>query len=278
MTYIKKLLISGSTKDAEEFDQLPPEEAKKRLRILVDKMDSDSDGFVDKSEMNAWILKSFASLSKEESEERFEDNDEDGDGIISWDEYKRAEFDLDDDEDIKDVAGDPDKAEELSMMEEDHILFQAADKDSDGKLTKSEFLSFTHPEEDAEMIRPVLTLTLSAKDSNQDGKINFQEYIGERAKDQTKEWLVTEKERFDTDLDKNKDGFLDEAEIIAWVIPDNNEIATDEVNHLFAGADEDVDGLLSVKEIIDNHELFVGSEATDYGEHLHDPNRFDDEL
>ena len=84
--------------------------------------------------------------------------------------------------------------------------------------------------------------------------------------------------RFDSDLDKNKDGFLDEAEIIAWVIPDNNEIATDEVNHLFAGADEDVDGLLSVKEIIDNHELFVGSEATDYGEHLHDPDRFDDEL
>ena len=231
------MIISGSTKDAEEYDQLPPEEAKKRLRILVDKMDSDSDGFVDKSEMNAWILKSFASLSKEESEERFEDTDEDGDSIISWDEYKRAEFDLDDDEDfdIKNVAGDPDKAEELSMMEEDHILFQAADKDSDGKLTKSEFLSFTHPEEDAEMIRPVLSLTLKHKDSNQDGKINFQEFIGERAKDQTKEWLLTEKERFDSELDKNKDGFLNEVEIIAWAIPDNNEITTEEVNHLFAG-------------------------------------------
>ena len=41
------MIISGSTKDAEEYDQLPPEEAKKRLRILVDKMDSDSDGFPD---------------------------------------------------------------------------------------------------------------------------------------------------------------------------------------------------------------------------------------
>ena len=97
-------------------------------------------------------------------------------------------------------------------------------------------------------------------------------------KDQSKEWLVAEKERFDSDLDKNKDGVLDEEEIIAWVIPDNNDIATDEVNHLFAGADFDVDGVLSVKEILDNHELFVGSEATDYGEHLHDPHRFDDEL
>ena len=89
---------------------------------------------------------------------------------------------------------------------------------------------------------------------------------------------MAEKERFDSDLDKNKDGVLDEEEIISWVIPDNNDIATDEVNHLFAGADFDVDGVLSVKEILDNHELFVGSEATDYGEHLHDPHRFDDEL
>lgn len=164
------------------------------------------------------------------------------------------------------------------MLEEDKILFEAADKDNDGSLTKTEFLSFTHPEEDAEMIRPVLTLTLRAKDTNNDGKISFQEYIGERGKDQSKEWLMAEKERFDTDLDKSKDGFLDDAEIIAWVIPDNEEIATDEANHLFAGADEDVDGVLSIKEIIDNHELFVGSEATDYGEHLHDPHRFDDEL
>ena len=105
--------------------------------------------------------------------------------------------------------------------------------------------------------------------------LHFSTILG---KDQSKEWLVAEKERFDSDLDKNKDGVLDEEEIIAWVIPDNNDIATDEVNHLFAGADFDVDGVLSVKEILDNHELFVGSEATDYGEHLHDPHRFDDEL
>ena len=70
------------------------------------------------------------------------------------------------------------------------------------------------------------------------GNINFQEFIEERAKDQTKEWLLTEKERFDSELDKNKDGFLNEVEIIALAIPDNNEITTDEVNHLFAGADE----------------------------------------
>ena len=77
--------------------------------------------------------------------------------------------------------------------------------------------------------------------------------------------------RFDDDLDKDKDGSLNDAEIIAWAIPDNNEVATDEVNHLFAGADEDIDGLLAASEIIKNHDLFVGSEATDYGKHLNNP-------
>jgi hypothetical protein len=62
--------ILGSIKDAEEFDQLPPEEAKERLKILVGKMDINSDGYVDKTELHGWILKSFRSLSQEESEER----------------------------------------------------------------------------------------------------------------------------------------------------------------------------------------------------------------
>lgn len=62
--------ILGSTKDAEEFDHLSPSEAKARLRTLVKKMDTNKDGFVDRNELHAWILKSFKSLSLEESEER----------------------------------------------------------------------------------------------------------------------------------------------------------------------------------------------------------------
>lgn len=50
------------------------------------------------------------------------------------------------------------------------------------------------------------------------------------------------------------------------------------MDHLFAGADDDLDGILSLDEILDHHDLFVGSEATDYGEHLHNPDRFVDEL
>ena len=47
---------------------------------------------------------------------------------------------------------------------------------------------------------------------------------------------------------------------------------------MFAGADADMDDLLKFDEILKNHELFVGSEATDYGAHLENLAKFEDEL
>ena len=61
--------ILGSKKEAEEFDELDPEEAKKRLRVLAVKMDRNGDGVVDKTEMHQWIVRSLRMLSKEESDE-----------------------------------------------------------------------------------------------------------------------------------------------------------------------------------------------------------------
>jgi len=58
----------------------------------------------------------------------------------------------------------------------------------------------------------------------------------------------------------------------------NREIADEEVAHLFASSDDDHDGLLSFHEILEHHDVFVGSEATDYGDHLNNIHRFDDEL
>lgn len=50
----------GSVKEAEEFHQLSPAESKRRLEILVtSKIDTNKDGFVDKHELKAHILRSF---------------------------------------------------------------------------------------------------------------------------------------------------------------------------------------------------------------------------
>ena len=53
------LLFAGSNQDAEEYDNLSPEEAKKSLAVLFKKMDVNSDGSIDQREMHQWILGSF---------------------------------------------------------------------------------------------------------------------------------------------------------------------------------------------------------------------------
>lgn len=55
----------------------------------------------------------------------------------------------------------------------------------------------------------------------------------------------------------------------------DSDIADQEVEHLMENSDTNKDGVLSIDEIVDHHEIFVGSEATDYGEHLH---KYKDEL
>lgn len=55
-------------------------------------------------------------------------------------------------------------------------------------------------------------------------------------------------------------------------------MATDEVDHLFAASDDDHDNRLSFDEVVEHYDVFVGSEVTDYGDYLHDIERFADEL
>jgi len=242
---------------------------------LLEKMDRNLDEQIERKELYAWILRSFKSLSAEDAEDRMEDCDENEDGFVTWEEYKAEEYDFGD-EDVD--PSDPETAEEWKLMEEDRFLFLAADSNGDGLLDKTEFLAFSHPEEDEGMKPHVLEQVLKARDKNGDSSIDFQEYLGSRGDGKNKEWLLTEKDRFDNELDKNGDNLLSREEILAWIIPSNEEIAEEEVNHLFAGADSDADGILSFDEVLDNHDLFVGSEATDYGDHLQNLDRFKDEL
>lgn len=271
--------ILGSVKEAEEFDTLTPEESKRRLALLVLKMDLNSDGYIDRHELKAWILRSFKSLLEEEAADRFEDIDQNNDEVITWEEYYADTYGMEnEDEDAEKMELDPNKEEERKLMADDREMFEAADSNKDGKLDMNEFVQFMSPEEFPQMFAVVLKQTLRSKDTNLDGKIDFQEYAAEHSRDHDKEWLITEKDRFDNDFDKNGDGYLNGNEILSWILPSNDEVAEDEVAHLFASADEDHDDRLSYEEIIDKYDIFVGSEATDYGDHLHNMHHFDDEL
>lgn len=58
-------------------------------------MDANGDGYVDKEELSAWVLKSFKNLAVEEGEDRLEEDDEDDNGLVSWEEYLKGSFDFD---------------------------------------------------------------------------------------------------------------------------------------------------------------------------------------
>lgn len=54
-----------------------------------------------------------------------------------------------------------------------------------------------------------------------------------------------------------------------WILPETDHMmALEESKHLIQSADENKDGKLSEEEIAQHHEVFVGSEATDYGRAL----------
>ena len=114
---------------------------------------------------------------------------------------------------------DEETLEELSTMEDDKILFKAADKNLDNKLSSEEFYTFTNP--NIGMMYPVLFTALAAKDQNKDGRISVQELISNCESSKSNDWKAYEKKRFNEDLEIDKNGFLTQSEILAWLMPEN---------------------------------------------------------
>ena len=142
-------------------------------------MDLNGDSEITPLELKQWILRSFKSLSEEESREKLNEVDLDKDSYVTWNEYKAETYGVDGD--IEDgIFSGKEHAEEKALMKNDKELFETADLNKNGKLDSQEFLAFTHPEEAPHMLEVILRQTLEEKDANKDGFIDFQEYIGDR--------------------------------------------------------------------------------------------------
>ena len=75
-------------------------------------------------------------------------------------------------------------------------------------------------------------------------------------------------------FDVNNDGFLSGLDVILWLSPENSEMAFDETVALFKICDTNHDERLDFQEILDESDMWVDSDATEYGEQL----RYSDEL
>lgn len=163
------------------------------------------------------------SLSEEEANDRFDEVDADTNEIVTWREYVKEMYDITSDEgpDKLEIEISEQSLEQSQLIEDDRAVFLAADLNKDGELNRDEFVLFISPEEHPQMLPIILNQTLRDKDKNGDGKIDFQEFIGEGARDHDKEWLIAEKERFDSQHDKDHDGTLNGNEILSWIVPSN---------------------------------------------------------
>ncbi|XP_073426932.1 reticulocalbin-1-like isoform X2 [Dendrobates tinctorius] len=256
--------------EAKTFDQLTPEESQERLGKIVDKIDKNKDGFITGEELRNWITHSQNRYIYENVNKHWADYDKNKDNAISWEEYKNTTYGY--------AAGEvefydvPDKQTYRKMMKRDERRFKQADKNGDLIATREEFTAFLHPEEFDYMQDLVVTETIEDIDKNGDGSVDVDEYIGDmftpEADEPEPEWVKTERQQFKDHRDLNKDGKLDRSEISHWIHPHDYDHADLEAKHLIYESDKDKDDKLTKREILDNWNMFVGSQATNYGEDL----------
>uniref|UniRef100_UPI0037E89506 reticulocalbin-3 isoform X1 n=1 Tax=Semicossyphus pulcher TaxID=241346 RepID=UPI0037E89506 len=255
--------------EAKTFDQLTPDESKEKLAKIVDRIDTDKDGFVSHSELHYWIKHRQRRYIEENVNKHWNEYDMNQDGKISWEEYKNTTYGYYLGEEFDDIE---DKATYKSMLMRDERRFKMADRDRDGIATREEFTAFLHPEEFDYMRDVVVQETVEDIDKNGDGKININEYIGDMFSPESgepePEWVQTERKQFSEIRDANKDGYLDANEVAHWILPGEVDHADNEAKHLIHATDTDKDEKITKKEILANWNMFVGSQATNYGEDL----------
>ncbi|KAH9643845.1 hypothetical protein HF086_018238 [Spodoptera exigua] len=249
---------------AKTFDQLPPEESKRRLGIIVDKIDGDKDGFVSLVELKDWIRYTQKRYINEDVDRHWRQHNPNNDDVIPWETYRKNVYGFMDEMDPKELKTP--NSEGFTRVNAEPILVPYADEND--ALNRTEFAAFLHPEDHSEMRDVVVLETMEDIDKDQDGKVSLEEYIGDMYKPEDGEdedepdWFIF------FNRDTNKDGFMDENEVKDWIAPPEFDHAEAEARHLVFEADTDADEKLTKDEILEKYDLFVGSQATDFGEAL----------
>jgi len=256
--------------EAEEFDNLTQEESQRRLGLIVDKIDKNNDGYVTQEELKDWIKFTQNRYIMNDVHSQWDNHKVPDDGKLAWSLYRKDTYGFMTDEEASDAQKSDDSYTYAKMIIRDKRRWAAADLDSDGLLSKKEFVSFLHPEESVHMKDIVVYETMDDMDTDKDNKISMDEYIADLfpglGTSDEPNFIISEKEQFKTYRDKDGDGYLDIGEIKDWILPDNFDHAEAESRHLVYESDSDADGKLTKEEILAKYDLFVGSQATDFGE------------
>jgi Ca2+-binding EF-hand superfamily protein len=184
-------------RDYHDYDRYHDFNVSKRLEEIFPLIDLDGDKKVSKDELRIWHYTRARNSSEERAEHEFDVTDNDHDGYVTLREYLEDDFD-------KDVSGVGSEKEmedyNVRWIRNARMVFKLTDTDGDGKLNRTEFFYFIHPEErkhGSDLAKHLVKETIRDHDLNSDEKLNFTEFY---------ESLFHQVDEVDNHDDGNSDG------------------------------------------------------------------------
>ncbi|XP_043919009.1 45 kDa calcium-binding protein [Protopterus annectens] len=276
-------------KEMEEFEE--DSEPRRNRNMLIEifaKVDANEDKMISAKEMQRWIMEKTEEHFQEavrENKLHFKAVDPDGDGHVSWDEYK-IKFLASKGFDEKEVAQKIKNNEDLKIDEETQEVldnlkdrwFQADSPPADQLLDEDEFLSFLHPEHSRGMLKFMVKEIVRDLDQDGDKKLTLAEFISlpvgtvedQQGHDIDDDWVKDRKKEFQEVIDENHDGIVTMEELEEYMDPMNEHNALNEAKQMIAVADENQNHQLELDEILKYSEYFTGSKLMDYARNVHE--------
>lgn len=284
LKFDRDIIAHGDAEKEWDYDDWDPyldledEELEALLRKMHSHMDHDDDGFVNEEELIVWSLVAIYNINGHDAAEDWEfiEHDEEKGGM-RFDDVIHEMFSLrfEGDPVNRDIdVFDPNAKDQKDYNRMYYRLkarFTAADVNADELLDKAEWILFSNPIRDEAVKNTVIAESMAVVDTDKDGKLSLEEYLSDWY---SKPNAISEEERkieidtFNEEMDRNKDGFLDENELIYWIDPENTYDAVEEAHHLLDMCDENEDEKLTAEEIIEESELWIDSVGTEYGKTL----------
>ncbi|PNF13957.1 hypothetical protein B7P43_G08675 [Cryptotermes secundus] len=153
---------------------------------------------------------------------------------------------------------------------------EAAHSDPD-HLTLDEFLAFRHPESSHATILTLVDELFDKFDRDGDEILTEDEFSslqtegdGEKDGETLTQGENERRREFRDIIDKNHDGKADRKELLMYIDPKNPRHAREEAETLLMLSDTNHDGSLSLQEIFNKMDLFLGSKMVDTARSFHD--------
>ncbi|XP_042199649.1 45 kDa calcium-binding protein [Callorhinchus milii] len=276
-------------KEMEEFEEdSEPLKNRRKLIEIFSKVDANLDKKVSASEMQRWIMQKTEEHFQQAIDENklhFKAVDPDGDGHVSWDEY-RVKFLASKGFNEGEVSEKIKNNKELKIDEETQEVldnlkdrwFQADEPPADQLLDEDEFLAFLHPEHSRGMLKFMVKEIIRDLDQDGDKKLTLPEFISlpvgtvenQEAQNIDDDWVRERKKEFEQVIDANQDGIVTVEELEEYMDPMNEYNALNEAKQMIAVADENQDHYLQLEEILKYSEYFTGSKLMDYARNVHE--------